>query len=462
MGAPLQLSDIQAFILHTYRPCALRTFVLTVQDARAARRALGALTSGDPALPQLATADQWREAHATRINVGITYRGMAALGVPASSLGTFPDEFAGGSVAAAPRIGDTGDSAPEKWHMPFASPEVHVLIFLFVTDKATTEKTVEAMSTQLRTLYGTGGGLRELSVRDARSLPGDVAHFGYRDGFAQPAIEGGPPPVIPDILPQVPAGEFLLGYENLTADSVPAPMELCRNGSYAAFRILEQDCHAFETYLADQAAQTQLDAELIAAKLCGRWRSGAPLTLFPNADDPNRDDPRSFVRYNSFDYVKTASFEPSADYDDSRGALCPIGSHIRRMNPRHSRIAGNSGLSHRIVRRGLPYGPPYDPASPNDGQERGLLGLFLGASLKNQFEFLMKHWANDGGFAGIGQTKDPILGDNSPADSKFVIPQEPGKKPVVLKGFPRLVRTRGAAYCFVPSVTALRYLAALP
>jgi len=458
----MQLSDIQAMIMHTYRPCALRVFVLKVQNARTARQFLEGLITGDAGTPHLATADQWEQQHACRVNVGITYNGLAALGVPDSALCTFPDEFVGGCVAAAPRIGDTGDSAPEKWQKPFAGPDVDVLVFLFVTDKVDTEKTIEAASARLRQQFGDTGACQELAICDARSLPGDVAHFGYRDGFAQPTIEGGPPPLIPDILPQASAGEFLLGYENLTTDPVPAPPELSRNGSYAAFRILEQDCQAFEAFLAEQARQTALAPELIAAKLCGRWRSGAPLTLFPDADDPERDDPGSFARYNSFDYVRTDTFKPSDDYDDSRGNLCPIGSHIRRMNPRHSRVAGNSGLSHRIVRRGLPYGSPYDAANPNDGIERGLLGLFIGASLKNQFEFLMKHWANDGGFAGIGQTRDPIVGDNSPEDSKFLIPVEGSKKPVVLRGFPRLVRTRGAAYCFVPSVTAIKYLAALP
>ena len=458
----LQLCDIQAFVMHTYRPCALRSFVLKVENAGAARRFLGTLISGDASSPQLATADQWQQSHAYRVNVGITHDGLAALGLPASSLSTFPDEFAGGCVGAAARVGDTGDSAPETWQAPFASRDVHVLVFLFVIDKASTEQTIDAVSARLRELYAGTGACRELSVCDARSLPGDVAHFGYRDGFAQPTIEGGPPPLLPDLLPPAPASEFLLGYENLTTDPVPEPRELCKNSSYAAFRILAQDCHAFETFLADQSRQTGLDPELIAAKLCGRWRSGAPLTLFPSADDPRRDDPRSILGYNSFDYVKTDRYRPNEEYDDSKGYLCPIGSHVRRMNPRHARVAGNSGLSHRIVRRGLPYGPPYDPARPNDGIERGLLGLFIGGSLKNQFEFLMKHWANDGGFAGVGQTKDPILGANAVGDSKFTIPVQGSKTPVTLRGLPRFVRTRGGAYCFVPSVTAIKYLSALP
>lgn len=456
----LPFSDIQAFIMHTYRPCALRTFVLEVQNPQAARHFLGSLVNGDTSMPQLATADQSPSEHAYRLNVGVTHAGLKALDLPQESLGAFPVEFTGGPLAAAPRIGDTEESAPEHWQAPFAAPEVHVLLFLFITDRKNTDQTIDALSTRLRALCVDTGACRELTVCDARSLPGDVAHFGYRDGFAQPVIEGGSPPVVNDILPKVSPSEFLLGYGDPTIDPLPVPDALCKNGSYAAFRILEQDCHGFEAFLAEQAAKTGRPAEWIAAKLCGRWRSGAPLTLFPNADDPQHDDPASIHRYNSFDYVKTAEFSPSEDYDDSRGNLCPIGSHIRRMNPRNAKVAGNSGLTHRIVRRGLPYGPAYDPANPDDGKARGLMGLFIGASLKNQFEFLMKHWANDGGFAGVGQTKDPVLGANNPADSKFVIPVA-GEKPVVLREFSRFVKTRGSAYCFVPSVTALKYLAEL-
>jgi deferrochelatase/peroxidase EfeB len=130
------------------------------------------------------------------------------------------------------------------------------------------------------------------------------------------------------------------------------------------------------------------------------------------------------------------------------------------MYPRGSRIAGNGGHRHRIIRRGIPYGPPYDPARPRDGHARGLLGLFIGASLADQFEFVMAHWANDGTFApGLGRTSDPLCGAHAPGPGRFSIP-EPGG-PVILDGLSRFVTTRGGAYCFLPSVTALRYLADL-
>ena len=85
---------------------------------------------------------------------------------------------------------------------------------------------------------------------------------------------------------------------------------------------------------------------------------------------------------------------------------------MRRNNPRNAVVAGNSGLRHRLVRRGLPYGPPFDPANPDDGIERGLIGLFIAASLKDQFEFVMRDWVNGDSFApGLRGTRDPILGN---------------------------------------------------
>ncbi len=258
-------------------------------------------------------------------------------------------------------------------------------------------------------------------MQDGRALPGNIAHFGYRDGFAQPTIAGGLPPIVPDVLPPAPAGEFLFGYPSQYTDftyPVPSPADrLGVNGSFVAYRILAQDCAGFEAFLARSARDTGLDAELIAAKLCGRWRNGIPLALSP--ESPDLDLPPE--RYNSFDYTPTETV-PDA-FDDRRGHRCPIGAHVRRMNPRHSTVAGNSGLKRRLVRRGLPYGPPFDPATPDDGIERGLLGLFVGVSLKDQFEFLMSDWANKGSFApGLRGTRDAIIGDNSPAGRRVPDP----------------------------------------
>ena len=447
-------ADIQGFILRTYAMPVLRILALKITQPEATRRFLGSLVNGESE-PRLATAADWTVKPQYCLNVGLTYTGLAALELPASSLASFPEEFAAGAPARAERVGDTAESSPERWKGQLASADLHILLFLF----ADTEDILERITGQLRTGYSSHDAMAELSVHEGRGLPGNVAHFGYRDGFAQPTIDGGLPPLMPDVLPKAPAGEFLLGYPSQYLDftyPVPTPAELGRNGSFVAFRILEQDCHGFERFLTEAARQTGFDRELIAAKLCGRWRNGVPLSLSP----ASADESILLEQRNSFDYVPSDSM-PDA-YDDRRGYRCPLGSHIRRMNPRNSMVAGNSGLKHRIIRRGLPYGPPFDPANPDDGIERGLLGLFIGVSLKDQFEFLMSDWGNGGNLApGLRDTRDPIIGDNSLPGASFLIPIEGQKRPVELAGLSSFVICRGAAYCFLPSATAIRYISSL-
>ena len=441
--------------MRTYAMPALRVLVLKVEQPALAARFLGSLVSGDPTTPQLTTAAAWSVKPESCVNIAFTHAGLVALQLSAGSLESFPEDFREGAVARAGRIGDTGDSAPETWKGGLAGSDVHALLIVF----AQSEAELDSVTARLRAALSDGPAFSEISVHEGRALEGNVAHFGYRDGFAQPTIDGGLPAMLPDVLPKAPAGAFLLGhesqYEGFTYP-VPAPADqLGQNGSFVAFRILEQDCHGFEEFLTAAAQQTGLDRELIAAKLCGRWRNGVPLALSPETPDPTLP----VEKYNSFDYTPTEAL-PDA-YDDKRGYRCPIGAHIRRMNPRHAVVAGNSGLKRRIVRRGLPYGPPYDPANPHDGIERGLLGIFIGVSLKDQFEFLMADWSNKGSFApGLRGTRDPVIGDN-PDGATFLMPVEGGKT-VEITGLSRFVRCRGSAYAFLPSVTAIKFLSTLP
>ena len=413
--ADLPLEDIQGFVLRTYAMPALRVFVLKVEQQAAAGRVLAALAEGASSLLRITTAVTWTTKPDACVNIGFTHNGLAALGLTGNDLGSFPEEFVQGPVQRAARVGDVGESAPEHWKGGLAEPDVHVLVFVF----AQTEAAIAATTDALRAQFADGPAFSEVSVHDARRLPGDVAHFGYRDGFAQPSVEGGPPPMLPDVLPEAPAGEFVLGYQSQWKDftyPVPQPETLGRNGSFVAFRVLAQDCAAFERFLTRASTDTGLDRELIAAKLCGRWRNGVPLSLSPTTPDANLP----LEQYNSFDYASNPAVPDVVE--DRRGDRCPVGAHIRRMNPRNSTVAGGSGLKRRIVRRGLPYGPPFDPSNQDDGIERGLLGLFIGASIKDQFEFLMGDWANKGLFApGLQGTKDPVLGDNSSPDATFLL-----------------------------------------
>ncbi|MCE0447681.1 hypothetical protein LT493_37620 [Streptomyces tricolor] len=197
-------------------------------------------------------------------------------------------------------------------------------------------------------------------------------------------------------------GEFVLGYpDELGGVQTPQPSVLGRNGSYAVFRKLHQKVAEFRRYLRDNSTEAQ-DEELIAAKIMGRWRSGAPLALAPQHDEPALGaDPH---RRNTFLY----------EQDDPTGFTTPGGCHIRRANPRDSSVAGEVRL-HRMIRRGAVYGPPLpDGALEDDGVDRGLMFAFIGAHLGRQFEFVQSEWMNDGIFFGEATqgtpSPDPQMG----------------------------------------------------
>ena len=119
----------------------------------------------------------------------------------------------------------------------------------------------------------------------------------------------------------------------------------------------------------------------------------------------------------------------------------------------------NTNHARRIVRRGIPYGPQYDPKQPVKA-ERGLLGSFMCASLTGQFEALLYDWTNLGlQDPRITGSNDPVLGNNDPQFSRMSFPA--GDEIVTFRGFPRFIHTRGGAYLFQPSISAIRYLASL-
>ncbi len=283
---------------------------------------------------------------------------------------------------------------------------------------------------------------------DVDRLPSGQTHFGYLDGISQPWIEGSPTPGSPGEARLLKAGEFVLGYPDETGQPPPMPQPdvLGRNGSFVALRKLHERVAAFRQFLAANAA-SPADEGLLAAKLVGRWPSGAPLALAPEADDPAlAADPR---RNDDFRYA-----------DDPLGLKCPIGAHIRQVNPRDA-LAGQAVevAIHRILRRGGSYGPPLpDGVLEDDGADRGIVFMAIGTCLTRQFEFVVSQWLNDGNFAGLGSEKDAIAGVND-GTGTFTIPRRPIRRR--LTGLPRFVTTRGGEYGFVPGIKALRWLANL-
>jgi Dyp-type peroxidase family len=434
----LELDDIQSGVLRPRpAPYAATYLGLRIDDRTAGRelmrRVSRVVTSA--ANPTSPLADTW-------VSVALTYHGFKALGVPEESLASFSWEFRQGMAARAKDLGDVGESGPENWEKPLGSKDLHVIIVAVSPDDNRLEAVLEGARKSYRELSGITAIWRE----NCHSLPTETEPFGFRDGISHPAIEGsGVPGSNPNEQP-LKAGEFVLGYpDELGGVQRTVPDSLGRNGTYVAFRKLHQRVAEFRRYLKTNSNGPD-DEELLAAKMMGRWRSGAPLALCPFHDDPELGaDPQ---RNNNFLFRE----------DDPAGLKTPGGSHIRRSNPRDAKIAGVAGI-HRMIRRGTAYGPLLpDGVLEDDGVDRGLMFAFVGAHIGRQFEFVQSEWINNGVFFGSGDDKDPIAG-SSGDHRAFTMPRKPVRKR--FQGIPSFVVTRGGEYCFMPGLSALRWLAHL-
>jgi deferrochelatase/peroxidase EfeB len=483
LNTALDLADIQGFILRGYKMPMVRHFLLTVGVPIEARKLLGRFVSGNEFdAPQITTAEDWhvgfepgpgdsltdvpRRKPDYCLNLGITWPGLIALEirdrVPTLAFKSF-GAFVAGAAERANLVGDTGDSDPQHWIGGFGSGSDHVLITLH----AMNPEALAAYSERLGALFVEGGAFREIwradgialmEVKDGEVVPTFKVHFGYTDGISMTTIRGGPERYSRDHQRPCEPWLFVLR-EDAENYLMPEPRELGLNGSFAVFKMIKTDVVGFENFL--QSNKDKIDPELLAAKICGRWRNGVPLALSPDSDSPEGGLPPE--QLNNFEYV-------NADGSgDPRGMRCPVGAHMRRINPRGQPVTGQgqpggSNNTHRLIRRGLPYGPVYDPKQPYDGIERGLLGYFINSSIENQYEFVLGHWVNDSEFAGAvrlnPKSKDPMIGMQDPAESIFVIPRNNGV-PTKVTGFSSFVTTRAAAYCFLPSVTAIKFIAGL-
>jgi Dyp-type peroxidase family len=435
------LLDIQGLILRIYRLNYGKFVFLRFDNADHARHWIADFT------PRVTNVLDWdRHGPETDFtwNVAFTYPGFQAMGLPDATLGSFAAEFRQGMAARAAFLGDTGSSAPEHWEagLGIEHDQIHAVVILYAKDEAICQREYDWFYSTQVDLYG----VTIIYQQDVAILPTGREHFGYRDAIGAPAVEnsGAAPWPGQDV---VRTGEFILGYhdEANRMPPMPEPAILGRHGSYMVMRKLRQDVAAFRAFLAAQAAALGIDEELLAAKLMGRWRSGAPLALAPDHDDPALGaDPE---RNNDFKYRD----------DDPKGYVVPLSSHIRRGMARDAQPEAIADVQrHRVLRGGIPYGPPLPEGAPDDGVDRGLIFVFFGASIERQFEFVQTVWMNDGDFMEQGTDRDPITGAND-GTTNVVIPWRPVRKR--LKGVPRFVTTRGGGYFFMPSLTALRWLA---
>ncbi len=456
MSEPLDLADIQGIVARGYGGLPEASYLLlSINDAAEARPALRRLAA------LVTTAQQARPARA--VNIALTAPGLLAVTGDTTVHPGFAEPFATGMTTAyrSRILGDVDGDAPQSWAWggPGNHP-VHVLVLLYAAHPAALAELIDETTAEVDQR-----ALRVVARLDTQTLS-EREHFGFKDGISQPLVEGlsGAATAV-DRGSVVRAGEFVLGYVNeygqrtyrplLTprddikrllprdADGSGSP-DLGRNGTYLVFRQLEQDVDGFWAFL-DRVTRTQdgtSDPERrmhLAAKLVGRWPSGAPLTLAPDADDASLTDA------NDFGYHAL----------DENGLRCPIGAHIRRSNPRDS-LEPRPGTErsrevnrrHRLLRRGRKYA--------DASGKRGLHFLCVGANLARQFEFIQHSWVNDPSFNGMYDATDPLIGPRHGGGATFVEPVTPIRRRI--RDLPQFVHVRGGAYFFLPGISALRYL----
>jgi deferrochelatase/peroxidase EfeB len=262
--------------------------------------------------------------------------------------------------------------------------------------------------------------------------------------LSQPVVEGSGDEPTPGSGAPLKPGEFILGYPDEVGPpaGLPQPAELVRNGTYMAYRRLEEHVGKFRDFLREHGKSPE-EQELVAAKLMGRWRSGAPLVHCPDKDDPAMGaDPQ---RNNDFNYKS----------EDPLGYAVPLGSHCRRMNPRDTAANMNR---RRMIRRGGTYGPALAEGAADDGVERGIAAFVICGSLVRQFEFAQNVWVNDRNFHELGNERDPFIG-NQDGTLEYKIPKRPVRKKIT--GLPAFTTCRGGEYFFLPGLKGLRHLASL-
>jgi deferrochelatase/peroxidase EfeB len=478
-------ANIQGLVMRSYGrrfPFAAYA-ILTVTDAGAARAFVGRLIDETSGLPQIQFASTWTaRIPLTCLNIGFTYAGLTALGVPS---GTFSDSRTGEllsdfepfvrgswSPTSAGKVGDLGRSDPANWI--FSDRTGHVVLSIF----GQSYDLVQSCLDELRHAYA--AAFAEVTVVQSQDVLGNSnVYFGYHDGIAQPTLMPDNPSHEPPDGGQLPVdpGAFVLGQSEDPNNGyyrtmpIPNPSAMFEYGSFAALRMLNQDVDQFDkiveqNYAAVATAYAIQDPDVAKAALkalfIGRWPNGNPLMLSPITVGMTAiPEQLPALQLNDFGYMDApAAGDPTLD----KGVVCPYDAHVRRANPRNGIFAGALPVNvHRIIRRAFPYQSPYVPGSP-DENERGLLGYFISASLQQGFELVMADWVqNRGGTPALDP--DPVLGHNlppAPPDDPYTFrfkapPSAPAK--VTCNIFAPLTTTRGSAYVYLPGRPGIDWIA---
>ncbi|MCQ8103152.1 peroxidase [Methylomonas sp. SURF-2] len=490
--------DLQGLLRFGHRHLKDSCFLLLrVADAKAAKQWL--------ADAPVSSAIQNGSRPKTALQIAFSVAGLRALGLRESVIGDFSDEFISGMAgheSRSRRLGDVDGNSPEYWAWGGGEQQTpHVLLLLYAEAGKIAPWRKKAQGKPFAEAFEL---LAELPTDDL----GAIEPFGFVDGISQPELDWAGTQAIDShgrdgFSNLLAVGEVVLGYRNEygqytvrplidpmhdpgaallpAAEDRPGLKDFARNGSYLVLRQLGQDVPGFWQFIDKASGGDATQREQLAAAMVGRQRDGRPLLPPAAAEIPGIPADDSL---NSFNYLS-----------DPAGMRCPIGAHVRRANPRSGDMPSASGCIfsrllkilgfglnrhdqdliastrfHRLLRRGRPYGPLLTPEqavkADAPAAERGLQFICLVANISRQFEFVQNAWMVNSKFAGLQQERDPLLAhrqplnDGTPTD-QFHRPDPAGPVQTVAH-LPQFISVRGGAYFFMPGLSAIRYLAALP
>jgi Dyp-type peroxidase family len=446
--------DIQGNILRGYTHHRHAGYLLArLEDPGKARALLARLAQED----RIATDEDWGEPPhpATRLNVALSRAGLGRLGIDPGPFERFRDFGEGMSARARSHLGDLGANDPDNWDAALRE-EIHMLFTVYATSAEARTAAAQELTAELA-----GAGVTVVHEQRADMLGGDREHFGFRDGFSQPALEGisearrsrrGEGVQRPRVRlsragwRNVRLGEFVLGHEDEDGVIPGGGDPLLTNGTFMVWRKLEQHVDAFNAWIRAHAGDGGGAEDVLRAKILGRWPSGDSLirrpAVAPYADgaaEPRRHD----LEINDFTYA-----------EDPDGVRCPLGAHVRRANPRDALgFRTERTRRNRLIRRGMPYTDP-------DGS-RGLIFVCFNASITRQFEQVQSNWLMSGDTFALGAERDFLTAGLDPAQPsvRMTIQGDRVHPPAFVERDVPFVTVRGGYYLFVPGLKALRAMA---
>ena len=495
MNQNLDFDDVQGLVRFAFGKMHRAYFYLVrVKDVAATRAWL--LSA------HITTARELSPPPSTALQVAFTAEGLKALSVPPEAIDGFAPEFVSGMAgdeSRSRRLGDIGKNAPSEWRWGTLDRAPHLTVMMYGKEGAMDECEAEFKGPSWDAAF-------EVLERLETSHLGEVEPFGFVDGISQPVVDWeGKRKLHGDQLKYgnvVSLGEFLLGYSNeyneytdrpllsatskgaaglLPALDQPQLKDLGRNGTYLVMRQLEQDVRGFWQFV-DRAAKGDAgERARLAEAMVGRTLKGAPIVPLLDQPIPGIGDDEKDRAYNQFTYDS-----------DPAGARCPLGSHIRRANPRNADFPNpvkgmishllqtfgfgrksirddlmSSTRFHRLLRRGREFGDRLTPEDAvqdkPDTSMHGLHFICINSNIARQFEFVQGAWLMSTKFNGLSEESDPLMGNREPVrgcpdPNMYSIPNGNGLRERCA-GLPQFVTVRGGAYFFLPSLRALRYFA---